>query len=329
MSASAYESALEAALRAVQVSVPYASRNKIFEIIRDVLREQGLARRFAPDPGLAASLEDDGLAPFAPLLSPIDADAVRSHLEGCPVFSSHIAARSDRVPRRLEEAQRFAPIASYRLEDLVTAPKLLDLANDPGVLAIAESYLGCTPTIYSMNAVWTFPLAPGEVQTQFFHRDNDDFRFCTLFIILTESTGQDGAHLFVRKTHSLEKLNAWHSGGHQDGGGPGDSDIDLDSIFNEFEIDRDYLQILISSIFSKLITPVHGPAGTSFIADTFGFHRGEAVRTNRLLFWVRYGLYRNFTLAADGIQPVSIADAPVRSPRDEYFRYTNRCIARL
>lgn len=282
MSPDGYTAALEAAMRTVQLSAGYEDRQILLGIITKAMRENGLGPSLKAPADLASTLRDTGLARLDPLVTPEQARQIREYLESRPAFASHVAARSDGVPRSFIDARQF-PKAAYWLEDVLAAPLLLEIANRPQILALAEAYLGCVPTLYSINAVWTF--AGGEVATQTFHRDYDDFRFCALFVLLTDTHPGDGSHHFAEGSHLSETQQP-------------------DGVNNFAEI--------------------HGPAGTSFMADTFGLHRGAPCASDRLLFWARYGVYLNSTYHDNGMHPVRVD----RFPNDPYLAYVNRGIVR-
>jgi len=90
---------------------------------------------------------------------------------------------------------------------VLKAPRLLEALNDPALIDLIEQYLGCVPTLYSLNAWWTFPAdKPEMTNVQFFHRDTDDWRFLTLFLYLTDVGPDGGPHEAIPGSHSIDGM---------------------------------------------------------------------------------------------------------------------------
>ena len=136
---------------------------------------------------------------------------IKSYFMRKPCFNSSVYIQSDGTPRSFKQASNEYAFGSYKFTDVVRAPNLLEIANSPRVLEIVESYLGCVPTLYSMNAWWSFPNnIRGFAPTERFHRDTDDYKSVTLFIYLTNVEEGSGPYQFVNGSHKasllLEKL---------------------------------------------------------------------------------------------------------------------------
>jgi len=243
---------------------------------------------------------------------------IRRHLDGCPCFAAHVATKSDGVERTVAECATLGSQGSYRLADLVQAPHLIEFANRDDVLSLMETYLGCVPSIYSMNAFWTFPDRPALIPgLQTYHRDYDDFRFCTMFIFLTDTAPGDGAHFYARATHRAELVER-----RLKAKAPDSAAAHLDALFAK-------LAVVDDTAFEALapqVETVSGPAGTVVLEDTFGLHKGEVPEAPRLLAWVRYGLYKNIANLTDKITPVPRRLVAGRIPDTPRHRYINRLI---
>ncbi len=264
-------------------------------------------------------LRTRGVAPLGQTLNRSQVEDVRRHFAACPAFAAHIAAKGDGIERTLAECQAMGPQASYRLGDIVAAPHLIELANREDILTLMEGYLGCVPSIYSINAFWTFPghpdLIPG---LQTWHRDMDDFRFCTLFVFLTDLAPGDGAHYFVRGTHRIDLVERQL----RQANPSGDHTAALERLFAKVAaVDDAALAAL-----QPQIETVAGPAGAAVFEDTYGLHKGDVPKTNRLLAWIRYGLYRNWANLTDKIMPVPHRLVAGRIPDTPRHRYINRLI---
>lgn len=136
--------------------------------------------------------------------------------------------------------------------------------NDPRVLAAAECYLGCKPILDNIGAWWSFGNRPAAKGTQRWHRDFDSIRGFKLFVYLSDVGPDQGPHVFLRRTHRDARLG---TGIAQD-------------------------EAVLYDIFGRSMEDVKiGPAGTWFLADTFGFHRGALpIHGNRLLLSAQYSI---------------------------------------
>ena len=217
-----------------------------------------------------------------------------SYLTGIPVFGGHVGAQSDGVRRYLNGGAKKFPFGSYAQDDIIGCPHLLEIALRPEILSLVVEYLGCTPTIYSIHCWWSFPpnrwrWSPwrSPAISQDYHRDVDDFRFLALFIYLTDVRGGDegGQHQFIVKTHDenlvVQLLN-------------GDKET-ASSLFLPRLRKYGYKQAKVyRALFADQITDITGEAGSLFLADTYGLHRGVPPRkSDRLVCWIRYGLRKN------------------------------------
>lgn len=126
---------------------------------------------------------------------------VLQHFKERQVFNRHVWKISDNIPRSRLESQKTFPQACHSLNDVTECPSLLELVTSDYILNIVESYLGCVPTLYSLNAMWSFPTKEHYVGTQHFHRDLDNLRSLTLFIFLTDVDQINGGHEYYPESH--------------------------------------------------------------------------------------------------------------------------------
>lgn len=272
------------------------------------------------------SLRSEGYCRFGRLLDPEGVVAARSFLESRPCYNAHAASMSDNFARRLGAGAEDFHFGSYSLSDIVRAPGLIELANSPLLIGAAEQYLGCVPTLYSLNAWWSFPSSKGPARySQSFHRDRDDFRFCTLFIYLTDVDSQTGPHVYVRRTHRRDLIEQRLAdvGEGDIAGLPGEERqmirANTLSSVEGYGADR-----IVQALFGAQTDTVLGEAGTAIFADTFGFHKGILPTARpRLMFWARYGTYPNFNPPT---QRVDWSLAGSRLPSDLRTRYINRAL---
>jgi len=276
------------------------------------------------DSSPAAALAGQGLCRLDLGLTPMQIAEIVAHLSDRPCYNSHTAFEGDKVARRLGAGAEAFHYASYSLTDIVRAPHLVELANHPGLLAIAERYLDCTPTLYSLNAWWSFP-GKSEIAkvAQSFHRDRDDVRFCTLFVYLTDVDMESGPNVYVRGTHRRAPIER-HLAERPDAVRALDAEdralLDAGALYGAEGYGSDRL---IEGLFADRVEITTGPAGTAFLADTYGYHKGTPPRSKRrLMFWARYATRPIYPAA----YRVSWSLAPSRLAAEARARYVNRGI---
>lgn len=154
--------------------------------------------------------------------------------------------------------------AFYMCEDLVKIPKVIEIANNSVILNYVTNYFGALPSIDYIGCWWSMPLKQTSL-TQKFHRDIDTLHSLKFFIYLTDVTDDSGPHIYTKNSlHSNFKTSK-------------------DRMHDDKEIE--------SNFESESILKLKGKAGLSFLADTFGFHKGLVPEKNpRLILQVIYSL---------------------------------------
>jgi hypothetical protein len=154
-------------------------------------------------------------------------------------------------------------VAHFRPDVVLNAPHALAIANHPDVLEAVQSALGCKPTISVIGAWWSIAGHEQGQHAELFHRDYDDWRFVKLFVYLTDVDEGAGPHVYVRGSHREDALMPI----------------------------RRYADAEVEAAFGReRFVQFQGAAGTSFLENTFGLHRGLPARvTPRLMFQVVYG----------------------------------------
>lgn len=267
-------------------------------------------------------LARDGYIPLGQVLDTAQVRDMYGYFSDKPCYAGHVAAKSDGIPRLPRGSAQEHAFGSYLIEDIVLAPHVLELANRPDILALAESYLGCVPTLYSMNAWWSFPQGDEEERvSQVFHRDLDDFKFIALFVYLTDVDEGNGPHQYIRGSHRADIIRDYLVAA-----GPEGRDVDkiLDALFAG--AGYQYRDMFAEYLDDRIETFV-GPAGSAFITDTYGLHQGvPPTERPRLVCWIRYGLFENHTSREDKITPVPRTFVAGRIPADAKSAYINRLI---
>jgi hypothetical protein len=266
---------------------------------------------------VAAGIAAEGIVDLGRLVEPAKIADMRAHLDGCPVYQGHTADQSDLVARDLEALRPTAHYACYGRDDLLRCPHLLEIANDPHLLQIAELYLGCPPTIYDINAWWSLPQGgTPATMAQSLHRDLDDFRFVTLFIFLTPVGPTSGAHRYIRYSHDKTVMaQALGTLGYRE---PLLGKL-VDPLFhwNPYQAAQD-----AEGVLRQIELLWTGPAGSAVLADTYGLHMGIPPTDGaRLMAWVRYGLGAS-KFVFDAGQHAAVVRQ--RIPPTDRARYVNR-----
>jgi hypothetical protein len=200
-----------------------------------------------------------------------------SFLDDRPVWPNHVATKAPGYPEHSKPLREFRtdsewPMASPTMETAVCAPHLLEYALR--AYPIALDYFGEPPLLYSLNMFFSQPAASTYPETHVWHRDGDDRKQLGVFMFGTDVlTHEDGAHLFQRGTHRL-----------RDGSLPsGDTNTvhaQLDAeLGNAYQFPR-----------AEDVEVILGPAGTMFLEDPSGVHRGVRPRALRMFAWARWGV---------------------------------------
>lgn len=190
----------------------------------------------------------------------------------------------------IEDVPNEVHVANYKREDLIKYKDILNIANNTNILEAVQDFLGAKPTISNINMWWSIPGKKEAKQAQLFHRDVDDYKFCKLFIYLTDVGMESGPHVYVEGSSSSEKLRKIRR--YQD-----------EEIINAFGEDK-----------IKYFT---ASKGNAFIVDTYGFHKGLLPKKNiRLLLQVQYSLT---PIGIEKYNPIDIGAHP-------YDKFINRLI---
>lgn len=296
-------------------------RNRLAELIAET-NSLTMQRKYLgqEDPRLQ-ELRTSGIVRLTELdLTDDQVNETVGRLKALPVYNGHVSATSDQIPRRLNEGARSYTFGSYPLHDSLTTPNLLELALHPRVLQLAEQYLCCAPTLYSMNTWWSFAGKVNLKTAQDFHRDMDDHRFLALFVFLTDIKGGDhgGQHEFIARTHDAEWISQELRG-----------DERLASrFFPPYLKGFGYGQTPIyNCLFKDQIRSFTGKAGTVFLADTYALHRGvPSTKDDRLVCWIRFGLRENSAYRAAKNRPIDGKLLGDRVKPDPYLRYVTRLL---
>jgi hypothetical protein len=156
-------------------------------------------------------------------------------------------------------------VAFFPNETVIRAPYVIEIANDPKVLGIVSGFLGAKPTISYLTAWWSMPHKDGKAEeAELFHRDVDDIRFVKLFCYLSDVDEVSGPHMFVPGSQNIDRLT---------------------------KICRYQDSEIVDTFGAESLRMFTGDAGTAFLENTYGLHRGvPPTRKPRLLFQVLYSM---------------------------------------
>jgi hypothetical protein len=321
-------------VRRLQLVTPYDQRERAARHIAAAVTAMLAARSIecygAPDPKATELLLTEGCLELGAVLSDRQVAQVLDHLAERAVVACHtpLADGVGLTGRPATSAVEF-PHISYPFDDVMHAPHLLELANSERMLGLAQHYLGCVPTLYSLNVMIAHPTDSPTPYLQAFHRDNDDFRFVTLFVFLSDVLrDEDGAHVFVRRSHSLEQTEQ-RLALHPDFASATTlaAPAPVHGMLGFYGNPGSEVDTLARKYLAEWTISIRGRRGTGFLVDTGGLHRGTPPRTGqRIMFWARYGLYSNLCYATMRTAPAPWAIAEGRISGDARSRYVNRLL---
>ncbi len=152
----------------------------------------------------------------------------------------------------------------YKIDSIANAPHVLGALTSRSILDIVGAYLQAWPFLVEISAWESLPGDGASWGAQLFHRDKDDFRSCKLFVYLNDVGSNEGPHIMVRRSHVGDDRELFRGDGRQ---------------LNDY----------IGLMYGSLVTEITGPAGTTFLEDTYCFHRGKPPTGGRRI--ILQGLY--------------------------------------
>jgi len=253
---------------------------------------------------------------------------IHAWLRTRPVLLAHDAHAAKAQAPSIDAVPPEQNYCCYDYLDLWSAPHIVELAAQDRFLDLAQSYLGCTPTLYSINAFWSFPNRQPNKASQLFHRDWEDFRSLVLFTLLTPvEAPEEGAHYYVEASHEVERFQTALRG----------RNVSAEDVENLLEREEKEIAATAMRLFESSARRFYGAAGRSFCADGYGLHRAVVPKSRpRLLLWCRFGNFFNETayrIALRNRDPEAarrvLARIP-RTPRHQYvFRYLIEALSAL
>lgn len=229
-------------------------------------------------------LQKDGILGLGKLVNP---EEMKKEIYRFPIYRGHIKndlySRGPAIEVSPSSIEKLRPTTySWSMSDLLKCKTITDLASNPLIIELVSKYLGCLPTCYGINCMLSIgPTkgAPRGIAVR--HRDQDDFKFLTLFVYLDDVSRHNGPHVYEIGTHLVDPL----------------------IIAKYLPNDPNATPGILEDVKERIIT---GKAGHAFIEDGYGKHHGMPMYSSpmmglgprvqkRTALWIRYGLYDNYT----------------------------------
>jgi len=184
----------------ISVARDYETNIKKKNIINDLVNNYINSIENTHDSNLEKVLKEDGVIVLENFLTDNEVDEIYNIVANEKGYNYHLSATAyNRETKTINEAVDWN-ILSYEPSILFQSKTLLNTITDKKLLSLVQSYLGCFPTIFSINSLWSIYQEEG-FKTQTVHRDYDDFKFLSLFVLLTDVDESNGPHVYYAKTH--------------------------------------------------------------------------------------------------------------------------------
>jgi hypothetical protein len=217
-----------------------------------------------------ADLERDGIALGMELRKDVF-DEIRAWADSTPVYGNICPQwgyyAKDRAEAEKKAGKKFTVGHYFNTHE---CPVVERLTRDPALEEIAKRYVGPRAKYLSTHMWWSYANDVAEsdrnAYAQQYHFDLDDYRFMKFFFYLTDVDDESGPHTYMRGTHHAKKLK----------------DLFPMRRFTDEEIHRQWGK--------ERETKVYGKAGSGFIVDTFGIHKGTPPKKrDRLVIEFEWG----------------------------------------
>lgn len=234
------------------------------------------------DGAMAERLRQQGCLDLGPLLTAGQAADLERSLRSKPLLLGRVPGRAEGRSESIASMPDDRNFACYDHLDLWSSPHVIESATRDGLLDLAQGYLGCTPTLCSLNAYWSLPERAADPQVQSFHRDLEDCRSLAVFTRLTPvDVPEEGAHHYVELSHDVPRLEA---------------SLRAEGVGTKVDylLAGPFVAPMTMRLFSRSARRFQGPLGTSFCLDPYGLHRSVVPRSRpQLLLELRFGTFLN------------------------------------
>lgn len=180
-------------------------RNHFHPIARDIVNQTINKAPSTHPPDFEEKLKKDGCLIFDNFLNATEIEEIKSLTKNVKGYNSHVPKYSDKILRDYDEAYPYNTLC-YPPDLFLKNKTVVEKIANRTVISLAQSYLGCFPTLYSLNC-WWHKFTGQPYGTQKDHRDYDDFRFLAFFIYLTDIDEDNGPHVFHPATQDGSPTN--------------------------------------------------------------------------------------------------------------------------
>jgi hypothetical protein len=179
--------------------------------------------------------------------------------------------------------RRHENTARYPTKTVVQSPHVVRIASDPVVISILTRHLGTMPIVLDYSCWWSFAHDDQDSQhAQLFHFDLADYRFCLMFIYLTDVDMSGGPHTLFEATHEMNamaKIRAEFDG---------DENEWNQWYFKKLRKTDDDMSRYFNGREPVALT---GEKGSTLLVNTRGIHKGMLpTKKDRLIIQVVYGV---------------------------------------
>jgi len=213
---------------------------------------------------VTGQLRSDG---YVPLHGFDSIEAIKSVAEAAPAIPADYSLMPDafiETDYPLRDPPPDAMCGESSSATAIATPGVLELILHPLVLKSVQEYLGVTPTIVSTTIRRIYPQGETRGHLQTWHSDRSGFKFCKLFVSLSDVDDDCGPHEYARKTHDIV---AWRK--------DAENASSYEAINSRKLTDQEF-----GRHFSNCgVATRTGPVGTSSIEDTAGFNRSRPLAT--------------------------------------------------
>jgi hypothetical protein len=238
------------------------SRNKIANFLANRLPKSSSPSFTAEQLRIVQELQSNGFSHLPDLVTVRQREEISAFLNDKLCYDRW---RPENGAFPICEAPPSCHVAPYHDADVVECPHFLEIVNHPDILGAMEKLLGCKPTLSNLSVWWSLPGHGEPEDAELFHRDVDEWHFVKLFIYLTDVDASSGPHVFVKGSPAIPKLLPIRR-------------------YQDSEVEREF--------GAENIIQFTGKAGTAFLENTFGLHKGQLPKTNpRLLLQAQYSLF--------------------------------------
>jgi len=153
------------------------------------------------DQNLLNQIKETGYAVVENFLSQDEINEIVKFTENIKGYQFHVPNRAFNNKPEFFSDDLDWNICSYKMNHLLKNHFILKMITRPDIVALAQEYLGCLPTLTSVSMWWS-KFTGNDFHTQKIHRDYDDFRFLAFFIYLSDVDDDNGPHVYYKNTHN-------------------------------------------------------------------------------------------------------------------------------